>query len=130
MNKDYIILYNRYREQFALLKDDRDFRRLIDALLDYNSTGTLPKRLNPVVNMAFSFIRADIDRDNAESEPECTEMPVVSTAIEPPKNIPLISNPIERIKQKQAEAKESLNAVMRVAAGEVKQPKRGTLGNS
>jgi hypothetical protein len=124
--KDHFKFYHSYKPQFDLLKDDRDFRRLIEALLEYNSTGVMPKCLNPVVNMAFSFIKADIDRDN---EPEQV-YPAHSIASEEQKKpTSLICNVMERTKKKQADAKENLNTIQGVR-GELKVRKGGSMGNT
>ena len=69
MAKAYIALYYSYREQLAILPDD-ERGRLVLALLDYAVNGTIPT-LEGASNMAFAFIRAQIDRDMAKYDARC-----------------------------------------------------------
>lgn len=60
-DKKSFMLYYDYREQLALLNDE-ERGRLLMALFDYGETGTVPE-LDGATRMAFSFIRAQMDRD-------------------------------------------------------------------
>lgn len=68
MPKSSFVLYLDYKKHFDLIQDDTDFRRLIEAIFAYCETGTEPSDLSPVALMAFSFIRANLDRDNEKYE--------------------------------------------------------------
>ena len=59
--KKSFMLYYDYREQLALLTDE-ERGRLLMAILDYGETGAVPE-LEGATRMAFSFIRAQMDRD-------------------------------------------------------------------
>ena len=59
--KKSFMLYYDYREQLALLTDE-ERGRLLMAILDYGENGTEPE-LEGATRMAFSFIRAQMDRD-------------------------------------------------------------------
>ena len=69
MPKAYISLYYSYREQLEILPDD-ERGHLIIALLDYAENGTIP-RLEGASNMAFAFIKAQIDRDTEKYNERC-----------------------------------------------------------
>lgn len=69
MPKAYISLYYSYREQLEMLPDD-ERGRLIIALLDYAENGTIPT-FDGASKMAFSFIRAQIDRDSGKYAARC-----------------------------------------------------------
>lgn len=69
MPKAYISLYYSYREQLEILPDD-ERGRLIIALLDYAENGTIPT-LEGASNMAFAFIKAQIDRDTEKYNERC-----------------------------------------------------------
>lgn len=64
MPKNSFVLYLDYKKHFDLIQDDGDFRRLIEAIFAYCEDGREPSNLSPVAEMAFSFIRANLDRDN------------------------------------------------------------------
>lgn len=68
MPKSSFVLYLDYKKHFDLIQDDTDFRRLIEAIFAYCETGTEPSNLSPVALMAFSFIRANLDRDSDKYE--------------------------------------------------------------
>ena len=68
MPKSSFVLYLDYKKHFDLIQDDTDFRRLIEAIFAYCETGTEPSDLSPVALMAFSFIRANLDRDSDKYE--------------------------------------------------------------
>lgn len=64
--KKSFMLYFDYREHLALLNDE-ERGRLLMALFDYGEYGTDPE-LDGAPRMAFSFIRAQMDRDNEKWE--------------------------------------------------------------
>lgn len=61
MNKVSFLIYLDYEEQFNLLSDE-ELGQLIRAIMEYEKTGTEPN-LSGVIKMAFSFIKAQLDRD-------------------------------------------------------------------
>ena len=63
LQKGFVLYYD-YRNHLALLKDEERGKLLI-ALLDYAENGTEPE-LEGAALMAFSFIRAQMDRDAAK----------------------------------------------------------------
>ena len=65
----YFPMYHDYRQHLALLSHE-EIGRLLLALLDYSDQGTLP-RLGGAANMAFSFIKAQIDRDHQNYQERC-----------------------------------------------------------
>lgn len=64
--KKSFMLYLDYRQHLALLSDE-DRGRLLMALFDYAETKTAPE-LSGAAGMAFSFIKAQMDRDDAKYE--------------------------------------------------------------
>jgi len=61
--RDYLKLYHSYKVHLDLITDNSEFRDLIEALFDYSITGDLPRNLSPIAQMAFSFIKADLDNE-------------------------------------------------------------------
>ena len=59
--KKSFVLYTDYREHLALLSDS-ERGQLFSAIFDYQIDGVLPS-LPPAAQMAFSFIKAQIDKD-------------------------------------------------------------------
>lgn len=68
-DKKSFVLYLDYKKHFALLSPD-DQGRLLMAIFDYVETGAEPA-LESMPLMAFSFIRAQLDRDQASYEETC-----------------------------------------------------------
>lgn len=66
MSKNSFVLYLDYKKHFDLIRDDKDFRHLIEAIFAYCENGSEPSDLSPVARMAFSFVRANLDRDNGK----------------------------------------------------------------
>lgn len=64
------LFYLDWRQHLAIL-DDEERGQLIMALLDYEETGALPEKLTGAVGMAFSFMRAQLDRDKVKYETRC-----------------------------------------------------------
>jgi hypothetical protein len=67
--KKGFVLYYDYRQHLALLTDE-ERGQLLTALLDYGEHGKEPK-LDGAAQMAFSFIRAQMDRDEAKYIETC-----------------------------------------------------------
>lgn len=64
------VLYNTYAPQFEMLSlEDRG--SLVSALFNYSMCGTIPDDLQPVVKMAFGFIKQDMDRDAEKYREKC-----------------------------------------------------------
>ena len=65
MEKRSFIIYLDYEEQFKLLNDEQ-LGQLLRILMEYQKTNIEPKldELDGIVKMAFSFIKAQLDRDN------------------------------------------------------------------
>jgi hypothetical protein len=68
-DKKSFVLYCDYRQHFELLSPE-DQGRLLMAIFDYVETGAEPS-LEPIPMMAFSFIRAQLDRDLKKYEETC-----------------------------------------------------------
>lgn len=68
-SKRGFILYFDYREHLALLNDD-ERGKLLMALFDYGELGIIPE-LNGATRMAFSFVRAQMERDQEKYIATC-----------------------------------------------------------
>ena len=62
-DKKTLLLYQEYEEHFKLLTDEQK-GQLIMALFAYNRGEKV--ELDGILQMAFSFMKADIDRNNAK----------------------------------------------------------------
>lgn len=69
MEKKSFVLYGDYREHFALLSAEEQ-GQLLMAIFAYVEEGTQPD-LSPAAMMAFSFIRLQLDRDEARYAETC-----------------------------------------------------------
>lgn len=69
MGKKSFVLYGDYREHFALLSAEEQ-GQLLMAIFAYAEEGTQPA-LSPAAMMAFSFIRTQLDRDEARYAETC-----------------------------------------------------------
>ena len=67
--KKGFVIYFDWREQFELLPPE-DRGKLLMALLDYGESGKMPD-LHDSVSMAFSFMRAQMDRDATKYAERC-----------------------------------------------------------
>lgn len=67
--KKSFLMYLDWRQHLEMLTDGEQ-GRLLMALFDYVETGVLPE-LEGMAKMAFSFIRAQIDRDAEKYEERC-----------------------------------------------------------
>lgn len=71
MGKNSFILYHDYEEHIKLLSNEQR-GVLLTALFAYSRSGKLPAfDRDPALAMAFSFIRATIDRDNEKYQERC-----------------------------------------------------------
>ena len=68
--KNSFLLYQDYREHLALLSDE-ELGQLLLALFDYAESKRQPENLSSAAMMAFSFIRAQMDRDEKRYEETC-----------------------------------------------------------
>ncbi len=68
-DKKSFLLYIDYRQHLELLTDAERGKLLI-ALFDYEESGTIPE-FDGMARMAFSFIKAQMDRDNAKYDSIC-----------------------------------------------------------
>ena len=68
--KKSFLVYLDWRQHLELLREE-ERGRLIMALFDYQETGKLPV-FSGALQMAFSFIRAQIDRDSEAYERQCS----------------------------------------------------------
>lgn len=69
MEKKSFVLYGDYKEHFALLSAEEQ-GQLLMAIFEYAEEGTQPA-LSPAAMMAFSFIRLQLDRDEARYAETC-----------------------------------------------------------
>lgn len=67
--KKSFLLYHDYREHLSLISDE-ERGVLLMALFDYSEYGIQPT-LEGASKMAFSFIKAQMDRDAASYEKKC-----------------------------------------------------------
>ena len=61
MAKNSFIFYEEYEQPLSML-DDAERGQLLMALIRYSKDGTIPD-ISPAANMAFAFIKAQMDRD-------------------------------------------------------------------
>lgn len=59
--KNSFVMHNDYKQHFELLESPEQVRELLFAIFDYNTNGTIPEA-SPLVKMAFSFIKVDLDK--------------------------------------------------------------------
>lgn len=66
--KKSFVLYADYKRHLDLIDDANEYRALFDSVFEYCLTGYEPENLKGMAAMAFSFIKADIDRNCAKYE--------------------------------------------------------------
>ena len=119
MPKSSFVLYLDYRKHLDLIQDDSDFRRLIEAIFAYCEDGEEPSNLSPIATMAFSFIRANLDRDNIkyesvkEKRKESGRLGGIARASKAKQNV---ANEANASKAKQNVANEAVNATATATA--------------
>lgn len=64
------LFYLDWRQHLEMLTD-AERGRLLSALLDYAEAGALPEGIDGAAGMAFSFMRAQLDRDREKYEARC-----------------------------------------------------------
>lgn len=69
MDKVSFLMYLDYEEQFDLLTDEQ-LGQLIRAIVKYEKTGEITE-LDSATKMAFSFIKAQLDRDREKYNNKC-----------------------------------------------------------
>jgi len=69
MDKSSFLIYLSYEEQFNLLTDEQ-LGKLIKAIIKYEKTGEIPE-LDGMLNLAFSFIKTQLDIDRAKYNKKC-----------------------------------------------------------
>lgn len=69
MDKNSFLIYLDYKEHFELLSDEQ-LGKLLRAIMEYEETGIVPA-LEGMGKMAFSFIKAQLDRDREKYENKC-----------------------------------------------------------
>lgn len=69
MDKNSFLIYIDYEEQFDLLTDEQ-LGQLMRAIVKYEKTGEIIK-LDSATKMAFSFIKAQLDRDREKYNERC-----------------------------------------------------------
>lgn len=60
--KKSLLLYYDYQQHFNFLTDEQT-GKIIKAMLDYEINGVFPEFDEPIMQMTFSFIRSNLDRD-------------------------------------------------------------------
>lgn len=70
MDKVSFLMYLDYEEQFNLLSDEQ-LGQLIRAIMKYEKTKEVPEELEGMVKIAFSFIKAQLDRDREKYNDKC-----------------------------------------------------------
>ena len=64
-------MYLDYEEHFKLMTDEQ-LGQLLRAIMEYEKTRQVPQ-LDGMVKMAFSFIKAQLDRDREKYEEKCAK---------------------------------------------------------
>lgn len=72
MEKGSFLIYLDYEEQFNLLNDEQA-GKLIKAIIKYEKENTIPDIKDGIIKMAFSFIKAQLDRDREKWNDEKTK---------------------------------------------------------
>ena len=68
-NKKSFVIYLDYEEHFNLLSDE-ELGMLVRTIMEYEKTRKIPQ-LEGMTKMAFSFIKAQLDRDREKYEKKC-----------------------------------------------------------
>lgn len=115
MGKDSFILYDNYDEQIQFMTDEQA-GLLLKAIYAYRNGRTLPQ-MDVGVNMAFSFIRGQLDRDNNRYAEICEKRRAAGSMGGAPKgnqnankqNKQMIANDSKCYQNKQMQAKQADN---------------------
>ena len=65
MKKETFICYSSWSDVLKIL-DDTTRLEVYDSIFYYATNEEIPHELSPMANIAFSFVRQDIDRNNAK----------------------------------------------------------------
>lgn len=68
--KKSLLLYYDYKSHFDFLTDEQ-LGRLIRSMLEYEIDGVLPEFDEPILKMAFGFIKSNLDRDRQKFFEKC-----------------------------------------------------------
>ena len=71
--KDTFIVHTSLKERFKSFSTEQ-FGELFICMLDYQATGQIPKIEDPLVELAFNFVRVDMDSNNQKYEAKCEKM--------------------------------------------------------
>lgn len=110
-NKKSFIMYTDYQKHINRLSDE-EAGRLIKAVLEYTNTSIEPE-LSPAADMAFSFIKEQIDRDLEKWEDTCQKRSEAGKLGGRPRirkdpDLAQDSNPESNIEPKQSKAKKAI----------------------
>ena len=70
MKRKSFTIYNDYRKQFELLSGDQVKELMLD-IFDYNDSREMKEIKDPMVKMAFSFIKPNLDKEYRKSRKQC-----------------------------------------------------------
>ncbi len=65
-----MLLYYDYLSHFNFLTDEQ-LGKIVRAMLDYEINGVLPEFSEPIMQMTFSFVRSNLDRDREKFIERC-----------------------------------------------------------
>lgn len=68
--KKSLLLYYDYQQHFNFLTDEQT-GKIIKAMLDYEINGVFPEFDEPIMQMTFSFIKSNLDRDMQKYLEKC-----------------------------------------------------------
>lgn len=71
--KDTFIVHTSLKERFKSFSTEQ-FGELFICMLDYQATGQIPKIEDSLVELAFNFVRVDMDSNNQKYEAKCEKM--------------------------------------------------------
>ena len=70
--KKSLLLYYDYQQHFNFLTDEQT-GKIIKAMLSYEINGVFPEFDEPIMQMTFSFIKSNLDRDRAKFFERCSK---------------------------------------------------------
>lgn len=68
--KKSLLLYYDYAQHFNFLSDEQ-VGKIIKAMLNYEIDGVFPEFDEPIMQMTFSFVRSNLDRDKQKFLEKC-----------------------------------------------------------
>jgi hypothetical protein len=103
ITKNSFLIYDDYKQHFELLQTADEVKDLLFAIFDYHKDGKAPT-LTPMAQMAFSFMKANMDRDSDAYKKICHRNQVNGNKggrpIKPKKPSGLIDNPKNPVEPK------------------------------